>query len=804
VIEQFGYDKWGRTIAKSIQVLDYNDLPKVTRYQYDDVGNITRVDYPTRSAQMGNATTRTISDFTFTGAATVEAIGEVNTAGTVTVEPSARVSFRSGNRVVLKSGFRAKEGSRFVAEFGGLNLNDNFFGLDYSYNNLGQVQTISGASNIYASYTYNVDGSVASETTPITTRTFAYDRRGRLLSYNDGFLNQTISYAGYLNGNISATNFTYKRQASSLSNNYTTILYDRLGRLTSAASNVASHWIGYNQVGVPRPLTYDKNGNILSLARRSDTVNYRYALGTNKVMGLSSGKSYSYDLNGNITSSDKASNGIGYDAYTQMTTAIRPSATEEVRFSYDASNERVLKVARTPTTTEATLYLHGLSEYPLVDKIDNGDREYERHYIYGATGLLAIRENNSETYIIRDHLGSTRLVVSQDGSAGIAYSYDALGKTIADGRWGASEQLSWARYFYTGQELDTETGLQNFRARFYDDDLFRFYAMDPAGQQTSPYAFNGNSPLVFVDRNGKEFFTFSLIVSAVISGAIKGAVTSAIMYSAQAMANDNWNLSDFGKAVGMGALRGGVTGGVGNALGQVGTSLLGGMDGIGRGLSSLGLQAINSTLTSAAGNLVTGQKAFSSLDIGVGPLTVPLRDGKVSGSILDHFGNIYNAYYHIGAITDAIAGNSDLSFDWSNMAVVAQAKEGHKGFISDQLGKSSGLQDGGLIMLDNNTGLSKEENFAKQKLESYEILNNLPDAGESDKMQYQDYFAMSKGAKRATLFHEGVHVTQERLSGGSLGHNLSLRTHSWLFPQVWHLRPWEKSAISNTYKRFKP
>jgi hypothetical protein len=62
--------------------------------------------------------------------------------------------------------------------------------------------------------------------------------------------------------------------------------------------------------------------------------------------------------------SDKVSQ-IDYDPYTQLTTAMRTSATELVQFNYDAANERVLKLATSPSKTEATLYLHGLSEYPL-------------------------------------------------------------------------------------------------------------------------------------------------------------------------------------------------------------------------------------------------------------------------------------------------------------------------------------------------------------------------------------------------------------------------------------------------------
>jgi hypothetical protein len=122
-----------------------------------------------------------------------------------------------------------------------------------------------------------------------------------------------------------------------------------------------------------------------------------------------------------------------------MTTAMRTSATELVQFNYDAANERLLKLATSPTKTETTLYLHGLSEYPLVD---NGESVYERLYIYGTTGLIAIREQSSETYLIRDHLGSTRLAIAQDGSAGYVYSYDALGKIIAEGSWGNATSLA--------------------------------------------------------------------------------------------------------------------------------------------------------------------------------------------------------------------------------------------------------------------------------------------------------------------------------------------------------------------------
>ncbi|MFQ3597403.1 MAG: hypothetical protein SNJ55_13375 [Chloroherpetonaceae bacterium] len=39
-----------------------------------------------------------------------------------------------------------------------------------------------------------------------------------------------------------------------------------------------------------------------------------------------------------------ASGGLAYDPFTQMTTQVKPSASEQVAMKYDAANERVMKV----------------------------------------------------------------------------------------------------------------------------------------------------------------------------------------------------------------------------------------------------------------------------------------------------------------------------------------------------------------------------------------------------------------------------------------------------------------------------
>jgi RHS repeat-associated protein len=300
----------------------------------------------------------------------------------------------------------------------------------------------------------------------------------------------------------------------------------------------------------------------------------------------------------------------------------------------------VLKLATSPSKTEATLYLHGLSEYPLVDKVDNGESVYERLYIYGNTGLIAIREQSSETYIIRDHLGSTRLAISQDGSAGYAYSYDALGKIIAEGSWGNAESLAWARYFYTGQERDEETGLQNFRARFYDEDLFRFYAMDPAGQFASPYCFAGNAPILMVDRDGRLAWFIPIIIGAAIGAGSNVA--------------SNWDAITAGGSIDWGKLGsfagvGAVSGAVGAASAFAGPfapllwsasgSISGGGNALLRGesfLSGAGLGAASGLVGGAAGSWAGN--TIGSVVINGMNISSPALQGAIGGAIGGLFG----------------------------------------------------------------------------------------------------------------------------------------------------------------------
>lgn len=59
-----------------------------------------------------------------------------------------------------------------------------------------------------------------------------------------------------------------------------------------------------------------------------------------------------------------------------------------------------------------------------------------------------------------------------------------------------------SKYRYTGQEYNEETDLHNYKARFYDSMLMRFYSVDPAEEQAIPYTYCAINPVMFTDPSG--------------------------------------------------------------------------------------------------------------------------------------------------------------------------------------------------------------------------------------------------------------------------------------------------------------
>ena len=100
--------------------------------------------------------------------------------------------------------------------------------------------------------------------------------------------------------------------------------------------------------------------------------------------------------------------------------------------------------------------------------------------------------------MLQDQLGSTRAIVDQSGNIVQTIQYDAFGKALLDGQ-------ALTRYLFTGREVDSQTGLYYYRARYYDATIGKFVSEDPIGFRSNDVNLSryvGNQPQAFTDPSG--------------------------------------------------------------------------------------------------------------------------------------------------------------------------------------------------------------------------------------------------------------------------------------------------------------
>jgi len=95
-----------------------------------------------------------------------------------------------------------------------------------------------------------------------------------------------------------------------------------------------------------------------------------------------------------------------------------------------------------------------------------------------------------------DHLNSTKATTDELGKMSTMYEYRAFGEELK--KLGSGD----AKYTYGGKELDDETNLYYFNARYYDATIGRFINVDPIQDGLNWYVYCNNNPLSFKDPTG--------------------------------------------------------------------------------------------------------------------------------------------------------------------------------------------------------------------------------------------------------------------------------------------------------------
>ncbi len=164
-------------------------------------------------------------------------------------------------------------------------------------------------------------------------------------------------------------------------------------------------------------------------------------------------------------------------------TSVTPVNATTTTYAYDGNGQRVMK---TVGTNPANVYVYDAMGSLIAE--------------YGAANPVS-----GPRYLSTDNLGSTRLVTKVDGSVDQTFDYLPFGEEI-----GGTSSTGPSQRF-TGQERDTESGVDNFKARYTSGPQGRFQSPDPIGmfvaspanpQSWNLYAYVMNNPLKYIDPRG--------------------------------------------------------------------------------------------------------------------------------------------------------------------------------------------------------------------------------------------------------------------------------------------------------------
>jgi RHS repeat-associated protein len=436
------------------------------------------------------------------------------------------------------------------------------------YDAKGQRQTIDYGNGAVTNYTYDPDTFrlVHLVTTrpgtgsPVQDLTYTYDPVGNVTRIEDA-AQSTVFFANQLVAPVG--DFTYD------------VTY-RLTRATgrehvAQGSTAPTTWDDSAQMAVPLPTdtqamrnftetyAYDLVGNLTAVghaaAGGSWTRTYVYDGGvvpptTSRLTTTQVGATtepYTYDANGNTTSMPQLT-AMGWDFADRLESSARQVVNagmpETTWYRYDVGAKRVRKstLDQSGATVAERFYLGG---YEVYREYTGAVTTLERQTLVlpDAGAFLAIVEtttvdtsgatttpSSAVRYQFANHLGSA-CVELDETAAVISYEeYYPYGATSFQAGRSAAE-VSLKRYRYTGQERDSESGLDYHAARYYAPWLGRWTSCDPAGIKAGIdlYAYVSGNPVRLIDPSGHSGWDSFLGGLKAIGGALEVAAGASLM-----------------------------------------------------------------------------------------------------------------------------------------------------------------------------------------------------------------------------------------------------------------------------------
>ncbi|ASK31926.1 hypothetical protein CEY12_18230 [Chryseobacterium sp. T16E-39] len=121
-----------------------------------------------------------------------------------------------------------------------------------------------------------------------------------------------------------------------------------------------------------------------------------------------------------------------------------------------------------------------------------------------STELRETNQNPGLYYLHGDHLGTSTFVTNSFSQATQFFVNLPFGETMLEQMDGSYNNP----YKFNAKELDEDTGLYYYGARYYNPRLSIWYGVDPLAEkypEMSPYVYTANNPVKYVDPDGRDF-----------------------------------------------------------------------------------------------------------------------------------------------------------------------------------------------------------------------------------------------------------------------------------------------------------